>query len=91
MDRKIIQFVKNIFGSNFSFHQSLLTADSSSYRHETLIDFFIEGFSIEFILNLNESLFNPLCKVFRNQKCFGNKRKDYYDGEIGPLYLFDIV
>lgn len=88
---KLFSLLKTYLVPIFHSTKVLLTADSSSYRHETLIDFFIEGFSIEFILNLNESLFNPLCKVFRNQKCFGNKRKDYYDGEIGPLYLFDIV
>ena len=73
----------------------LLTADSSSYRHETLYaDFLMEqGKTIEEALEMNKS-FTPPCKVWKNKEVFGRPEDDYYgDGEdwVDPFFVFDLV
>ena len=72
----------------------LLTADSSSYRHETLYgDYLMEqGKTIEEALEMNES-FTPPCKVWKNKEAFGRPEDDYYgngDDWIDPFFLFDL-
>lgn len=79
------------------FHSTkvLLTADSSSLRHETLGAEFLreKGMTIEDALEKNKE-FNPPCKVFKNDAAFGRKSEDYYDEQsenpIGALFLFDL-
>lgn len=78
------------------FHSSkvLLTADSSSYRHETLYSDYLmdKGMSIEEALEKNNEFSLP-CKVLKNDDVFCRHKSDYLDegeDDIGALVLFDL-
>ena len=91
---KMIDICRNYFVPILHSTKILLTADSSSYRHETLAgDFLMEqGKTIDEALELNKS-FSPPCKVWRNDEAFGREFEDYYDtgkDSIGALFLFDL-
>lgn len=91
---KIIDTCRNYFTPILHSTKILLTADSSSYRHETLAFNFLmeQGKSIDEALEMNKS-FSPPCKVWRNDEAFGRKYEDYYDTDvnssIGALFVFD--
>lgn len=91
---KKMDICRKYFIPIFHSKQILLTADSSSYRHETLAgDFLMEqGKTIDEALELNKS-FSPPCKVWRNDEAFGREFEDYCDtgkDSIGALFLFDL-
>ncbi len=71
----------------------LLTADSSSFRHETLGGEYLmeKNMTIEEALEMNNSFSSP-CKVWRNEEAFGRAQEDYWDdGDdfIGSFFIFD--
>ena len=73
----------------------LLTADSSSYRHETIgFDYILEQEkSIDEALEMNR-LFSPPCKIWKNDEAFGRDYSDYWDkGDdfSGALFMFDVA
>lgn len=91
---KMIDICRKYFAPILHSTKILLTADSSSYRHETLAFSFLmeQGKSIDEALELNKS-FSPPCKVWRNDEAFGREYEDYYDidasSSIGALFVFD--
>ncbi len=91
---KMIDICRNYFVPILHSTKILLTADSSSNRHETLAGDFLmdQGKTIDEALELNKS-FSPPCKVWRNDEAFGREFEDYYDtgkDSIGALFLFDL-
>ena len=77
-------FVVPIFHSN----KLMLIADAGM-RHCCLEDFIMDGKTIEETLALNQAFDIP-CKVYCNDEAFGIKKSDYWDGEIGPIFLFNL-
>lgn len=74
------------------FHSTklLILADSFSNRHSDLFDFIIEGGkSIDEALEYNKTFDIP-CKVYKNNEAIGIKESDYWDGDFGPIFLFDL-
>lgn len=90
----MIDTLNNTLVSIFHSKQLLLTADSSSIRHETLYGEFLmeQGKTIEEALEMNKS-FSPPCKVLRNEEAFGRSEIDYKgngDDWVGPFFIFDV-
>ena len=91
---KSISICKNYLASVFHSTKLIMLADSSSYRHETIVgDFFMEqGKSIEEAVELNKT-FSPPCKIWRNEEVFGSPRSDYENDDsdwIEAFFIFDL-
>ena len=93
----VSNMINNLSGLIKVFHSTklLLTADSSSYQHETLCNDYLmeQGKTIDEALAMNKS-FNPPCKVWRNNEAFGRAESDYkgdMDNCAGPFFIFDVV
>ena len=74
------------------FHSTklLILADSFSDRHCDLFDYMIDnGKTIDEALEYNQSFEIP-CKVYKNHEALGIKESDYWDGDFGPIFLFDL-
>ena len=85
-----INFLKQNVIPIFHSTKLLLLADSSSQRHEHLDDCLdYDGKTIDEALELNKEFGVP-CKVYKNEEAIGIKESDYWDGEIGPIFLFDL-
>lgn len=73
----------------------LLTADSSSYTHETMYGDFLmdQGKTIDEALEMNNT-FNPPCNIWKNEEAFGRPETDYDslndDDCGGPFFVFDL-
>lgn len=85
-----LNFLVKVFHST----KLLLTADSSSYQHEMLCDDYLreQGKTIDEALEMNQ-LFNPPCKVWRNNEAFGRAESDYEGDKnncAGPFFIFDV-
>ena len=85
-----IKFLKQNFVPIFHSTKLLVLADNRGYRHEFLDDCIeYDGKTIDEAIELNKK-FDVPCKVYTNEEAIGIKESDYWDGEIGPIFLFDL-
>jgi len=86
-----IGFMKQIVVPIFHSKKMMLLADSSSLRHDYMENYLIDnGKSIDEALELNKT-FNPPCKVYWNYDAIEINENDYFDGDIGPIFMFDLI
>jgi hypothetical protein len=91
----MITSLKTTLQPIFHSKKVLLTADSSSYTHETMYGDFLadQGKTIDEALEMNNT-FNPPCNIWKNKEAFGRPETDYdslIDNDCGgPFFLFDL-